>query len=185
MWNCLIESERRAIRRIRRRMAVLRDRGVAAVEFAIILPILTAMFLGVVEVTNAVSVYRKISHAANVIGDLSTQTDDVTGSVDGLFLAADAVLFPYTISPKISLAGVEVDADGNAQVSWTASKNGGAAIDLSKLTEDVLIPGTFMVVTATEHDYAPSFGSNVVPAFTMRIQAYHRPRVGDTVSYDP
>jgi Flp pilus assembly protein TadG len=66
-----------------RRLAAFRKRedGVAAVEFALILPIMATMFMGAVEMSWAVSVDRRVSQVASSTGDLIARVEsDITQS---------------------------------------------------------------------------------------------------------
>jgi Flp pilus assembly pilin Flp len=65
------------------RLAAFRNRedGVAAVEFALILPIMAMMFVGAVEMSWAVSVDRRVSQVASSAGDLIARVEsDITQS---------------------------------------------------------------------------------------------------------
>jgi len=54
--------------------------GVAAIEFTFIAPVMIFMYFGMAEIATAISVDRKISHSANVAGDLATQTESVSAA---------------------------------------------------------------------------------------------------------
>ncbi|MFN5553034.1 MAG: TadE/TadG family type IV pilus assembly protein, partial [Hyphomonadaceae bacterium] len=54
------------------------QRGVSAVEFALIAPLMIMMLFGASEVSQAVSVDRKVTLAASTLGDLAAQTDRVS-----------------------------------------------------------------------------------------------------------
>jgi Flp pilus assembly pilin Flp len=58
------------------------DDGVAAVEFALIVPIMAMMMIGAIELSEAVTVDRRVSSVAGTTGDLIAQ-------VDGEMLPAD------------------------------------------------------------------------------------------------
>ena len=45
-------------------------RGVSAVEFALIAPIMVAMYLGAAELTQVLTLDRKVTSAANAVADL-------------------------------------------------------------------------------------------------------------------
>jgi len=49
------------------------ETGIAAIEFAIIAPIMIGMYFGLAEVATAISVDRRISHGTNIAADLVTQ----------------------------------------------------------------------------------------------------------------
>ena len=53
------------------------DRGIAAIEFAIIAPVMIGMYFGLAEIASAISMDRRISHSTNVVGDLSTQQPEL------------------------------------------------------------------------------------------------------------
>jgi len=51
--------------------------GNAAIEFAVIVPVMLTMFFGVVEFSSAVAVKRKISMAAEELADLAARYKEV------------------------------------------------------------------------------------------------------------
>lgn len=70
----------RAARRPRALARFLRDRrGVAATEFALIIPVMLVLYIGTVEVTEAVYTDRRVTLVARVAGDLIGR-DPMTGS---------------------------------------------------------------------------------------------------------
>src|ERR1700722_18570994 len=62
-------------------VALLRSTsGIAATEFAMILPILLVLFFGVVEISNGVAAYRKVTLMAHTLSDLTSQSQEVQDS---------------------------------------------------------------------------------------------------------
>ena len=53
-------------------------RGVAALEFAIIAPILILMLVGTLEISLAIAVNRKVSRISSTVADLITQSQQLT-----------------------------------------------------------------------------------------------------------
>ena len=62
----------------RARRLLRNERGIAAVEFALILPIMLVLWLGGVEVTGALSVDRRLNNLASSIGDLVARDKEIT-----------------------------------------------------------------------------------------------------------
>ena len=68
------------------RMLANRD-GIAAIEFALIAPIMIALYVGLAEISLLVTADRNVSHAASVTGDLATQIEVLdTDEVENLSL---------------------------------------------------------------------------------------------------
>ena len=51
--------------------------GLAAVEFAMVFPIMVALYFGVVEISSAISVDRKATQVARTLSDLTSQSQTV------------------------------------------------------------------------------------------------------------
>ena len=116
---------------------LIRDRhGVAAVEFAIILPLMLTLYLGGAELTQGLITTRKSTNVASALSDLvaeqaagATLTDSEIADV---FAAATAIMSPYsTTSLKMTVSSVEFVTDSNAatgfdaKIRWTITNNGG------------------------------------------------------------
>ena len=99
---CAPGRPRRSLARVMRRIGrrFRRDRSaIAAVEFALILPIMLTLYFGIVEVGDALVVDRKVTHVTSTICDLVAQsktvsTNDMTNFMD----ASQAVIYPYDTS---------------------------------------------------------------------------------------
>lgn len=91
--------------------------GVAAIEFALIAPIMIAIYLGLAEVSLLVAADRKVSHAASVTGDLVSQVETINATEMGDILSATLAVMgtnPTTMSDlTIDLRSFEKDSSGN------------------------------------------------------------------------
>ena len=115
-------SGRIAGRTPRRIRSMLRDRkGVGAVEFAFVAPLLVLMYIGAVEISVALSVDTKVSRAGNITLDLITQGTTITKSdMADLVDVAEAILAPFDGSNIVlTFTGIRVDASTNAKVDWS------------------------------------------------------------------
>ena len=56
------------------------SRGVAAVEFALLLPILLLLYFGVVELTQGVMTQQRANHVAATVGDLVSQSSSLASA---------------------------------------------------------------------------------------------------------
>ena len=78
-------------------ISLLKDRrGIAATEFAIVVPIMLVMFFGTVEFSSAVAVDRKVTLVAQTLSDLTAQSTTVGDSdMTNFFAASTAILTPF------------------------------------------------------------------------------------------
>ena len=91
-----------------RRLGRLRsreERGIAAVEFSLILPIMIVLWIGGVEVTSALSVDRRLNNLASSIGDLVARSKTITyAQITDIFELSEAAMFPYSRQPACRCA---------------------------------------------------------------------------------
>ena len=138
-------------------------RGVAAVEFAFIAPIMLLLFVGTIELSAGVSVNRKLSRLSSTISDLVTQSQQLTDSdVEAIMDVSAKVMYPYDEDDvTIVVTGIEIDSDGNATVAWSCSRPTGHQLTSgspyavpAKIKKD----DTFLVAANLTTSYSPSFG---------------------------
>ncbi len=72
--------------------------GVAAVEFALILPIMFFMFMGAVELSQGVTVDRRVSQVASTVGDLvaRAETSILKDQVEDITKVGSYLIAPFT-----------------------------------------------------------------------------------------
>ncbi len=108
--------------------------GIAATEFALLLPALLILFLGSYETSNLVIAYMKLEAAAETAADLVAQTavNTVLQSTDFTHVtdAAELVLTPLpTSSTQLKIAYASVTySTGTAVIDWHLEVNGATAI---------------------------------------------------------
>jgi Flp pilus assembly protein TadG len=138
---------RRAVSFVRGALArCTRDRrGIAAVEFAIVVPVILILYVGAADVTRAVQMGRRLDLLSRTLSDLVSQqstTTPVTASTVGLiFGAATAVMAPFpTSSVTLTVSAVDIKAksDGTccqALVRWSFTQNGTLRACTTPLTQ--------------------------------------------------
>ena len=159
--------------------------GLAALEFAIILPIMVLLYLGGFEVSEAYMINRKVTHATSVLGDLAAQAETITDDQMGNILdAVSAVMNPYPSSDTaIIVSGISIDGDGVATVSWSDARNAtahgeGAAYTLPG---DINQANTFLIAAEVSFNYTPTFGHTLTGSFDLHDEFYLRPRLQNEV----
>ena len=100
--------------------------GVVSIESALLFPFMILLLLGMIDVTHAFSIKRKIAVAASAVVDLATQESATVtaGELDDFILAADAILKPFAPADiKVELINYRRDGS-NVNREWAHSRGG-------------------------------------------------------------
>jgi Flp pilus assembly protein TadG len=182
--------------------ALWNDRsGLAAVEFAMIFPIMVAFYFGVVEYSSAISVDRKATQVARTMSDLTSQSVSVAdGDLISFGQAAKAIMTPYSPDPlTVGITEVYIDiVTGAARVQWSRGLEFSATGDVTiagtnphNVGEVVTLPpaltaakGTYVIWSEVSYTYTPAVGYLVSKTgMSFRDVAYTRPRLVLCVIY--
>ena len=133
--------------------------GIAAIEFALIAPIMIALYVGLAEISLLVTADRKVSHAASVTGDLATQVESLDeDEVENIFQATIAVLdvsYANSANLTVDMTSFEVDSSGNIQQIGYAKLGSGLTtpFDASGVNNTLLNETSGLVVTRISYIY--------------------------------
>lgn len=159
--------------------AMRHDGGVAATEFALVLPFLLLILLGVVELSNAMQAKRKLLNAVQSASDLIGQKTDITSTdLDSIYLAADLTMTPLdTTSLAIGVASVRFDdTTGSPTLDWTDSYNGGSVDTPEDKATGRGEAGASIVIVSASYTYEPLVTLIIPASFDITEIAYVRPR---------
>lgn len=178
---------RYAVTALTRRVRAFREdlSGTSAVEFAFILPVMVVLYFGCVEISQAVSLNRKVTAASSAAGDLVAQASVITsGEMEDIWDAAEAIIAPYPIAPlEIVVTSVWIDEDGVATVHWSEEQNATARTVGSpvEIPEDLLIPETSLIMAEVDYLYVSPFSDLFGGSVPLGEVFYLRPRKVDRV----
>jgi Flp pilus assembly protein TadG len=174
---------------------ISRDRrGVGAIEFAIIVPVLLLLYLGAAETTVALSVAKRASRSAGTIADIVTQQPQSPG-INKAFLATMPAVAAATFSPfgttglTLKVTGIAIDAASKATVAWSWAQDGSKPYVVNSpvtVPTDLNTASSFLVRTELSVPYTlTTFGSDFLPAGTNTIniarQYFYRQRQGTSI----
>src|SRR5437588_7658915 len=160
--------------------------GVSAVEFAMLLPLMLTLYLGAVEISQAVGIDRKVTLTSRTLADLASQVTSISSSDMGNILNASAsVIAPYDPSKlKVTVSEVSIDNSGNAKIAWSCTLGGTARTVGSSvaLPAALNVANTSLIWGEAAYSYKPTIGYVVTGTLNLSDQIYMRPRLSETVS---
>jgi Flp pilus assembly protein TadG len=165
----------------------LRDpRGVSAVEFAFVFPVMVLLFLGGTAMTQGVVLKRKTTLVTRTVGDLVSQyTQIVDTDMTAIMSAATAVIQPYSGTPlTVIVSSVNIDGNGNATICWSnpnANTTGhpkGTPVTLPTGIGGLANANTSVIWAEGGYAYTLPVGSGVLNMTSMQLseQFYLKPR---------
>lgn len=181
----------------RRLLAFARSKsGIAATEFALIVPIMMAMYFGMIELTQALGHGRKSVILARSLSDMVTQSLGITDTdMNTIFNAAKTVMAPHTDDRlAMRVTSIMIDGAGTPYVEWSDVKNINAGLPLSPLGRCSIAgtdmvpaalrtPRSYLVVADVTLRHIPMFGSVLLPSgVDMKETMPMRPRVSQSIS---
>lgn len=162
-------------------------RGLAATEFAVIVPLMLVMFFGTVEFSSAVAVDRKVTLMARTLSDLTSQSTSVADTdMTNFFAAATSIMTPYSATPvTATITELYVDSTQTAHVQWSKGSVPRAQKSSVSIPTTLAIAGTYLIFSEVSYTYTPSVGYVLKSAITLSDVAYTRPRQSTCVYYSP
>jgi Flp pilus assembly protein TadG len=172
--------------------------GIAATEFAVIVPMMLVMFFGTVEFSSAVAIDRKVTLMARTLADLTSQAQTVNDTAISNFRqASGAIMTPYAPplypAPNTTVSELYIDpATGDARVQWSQGsqpRTAGTAVAIppSLIALDAngkIIPKQYLIFSEVNFLYTPTIGYVMVKSgVSLSDVAYTRPRQSTCVFY--
>jgi len=164
--------------------------GNAAVEFALVLPVLMLLMLGSAEMGRFVILHQKVDRVAVTTSDLVARAETINETdLDDIFDAADFVAQPFDLAGLgVVIVSAITNEDGSgATVAWQRSGGGssthtsqiGIAGGAATLTADFEVrEGETAIIAEVFYDFEPFLSELIVEPQTVYRRAHHRPRLG-------
>lgn len=180
-------------------------RGVAAIEFAFIAPLLLSLYLVTMEVGQGIETNKKVGRVGSMVADLITRQQAMNRSeLDAIMEIGASILQPYSrTKPRIVVTAIQVtdDDDPEVEVVWSRKLDNGvytpdAAPGTPTSVPDRLeTPDTFLIRVESYLDYEPVITWTASQKSTLGLAAafdgiamgeryYLRPRMSHTIPCD-
>jgi Flp pilus assembly protein TadG len=179
----------------RKRRFVRANDGAAAIEFALILPVMIVLFFGVVESSLALLCRADVSIMASTAADLISQESSTsTADLTNVYTAAGTILYPYyaggsTGKPTIRLTSVAYDSTSGTpttagKIAWTCTQAGSGTLspvtrannDVVTFTQPLMTTNGSVIMAEVAYSYASPTTQVVTGAINMTNNFYTKPR---------
>jgi Flp pilus assembly protein TadG len=169
-----------------------RDRkGVSAIEFAIILPVMLLLYIGSVELGEGYQVQYQVTETARTVTDLASQYISLNSStMSSILNASSTIISPYSssnLTVTVSQVKVNANATNGTVYQWSCSLNGtkrtvGATVTLPT---NLQTPTSTIYVIYGEVSYPfnPPLGGGISGTITMNQTAWFYPRLVTSIPW--
>lgn len=159
-------------------------RGVSAIEFSLIAPLMIGLYLGCAEISDGVAADRKVSLIAGALSNLTAQattlsTTDMTNILD----ASSAIIMPYSASLlKMTVSCIKMNSTGVATVQWSVTRNGtarsvGSTYTFPSTSAALAVANSWLILSEVSYAYTPSVAYTITGTLTLSDQMYMSPRI--------
>jgi Flp pilus assembly protein TadG len=169
------------------RKALRATEGLAAVEFAMLAPVLVAMFLGSIELTSALDCKQKVTGMAATAADLIAQEKTVASTdISNVYSAINSIVYPYpTTGLKIVITSLTDNGAGGGKVAWSCAQNATARTvntNVTPVPTGVITTGGSVILVEVTYPYTSSIAKFLTSSTNMTSTFYARPRRSTTIT---
>lgn len=161
-----------------------REDGSAAIEAALLFPILMVLLMGMVDIGDATLTNQKVISGSQVAADLLARKPTASSSdIDNAAEAARLALMPFpTDSFGIDIASIQFDTDGLPVVLWRVTRNMSPNDVAVQSSEAIGAPGEGVLIVTVQYRFEPTFSGHIIGPFTMQEVAFVRGRKSPTIT---
>lgn len=163
-------------------------RGVSAVEFALLAPVMIAFYFGSAEFCQGYMAEKRMGHVAAAVADLVAQSEAVTSTqVADYFQIGALVIKPFSATPlNQRVTSLTRDSNGVVKVDWSQGSGMTArpvGATVTTIPAGLIANGESVIMTEATYDY-DSPVDYLMPAITRFSHTYYlRPRTVEKVAY--
>jgi Flp pilus assembly protein TadG len=164
------------------------NRGLAAVEFALLAPMMVFVLFASVDLLDALGANSRTQNVAASLADVvARDTEVTTPEIQGIWRAADILMFPDDATDMdLRVTSILIINATTARVTWSEEDGNFyqayAKDDLiTDLPAAMMTPGSSIIMTESRYDYEPPLGFMFGDGIPLTHKAYRRSRLVDPI----
>lgn len=169
----------------RLRRFVAETRASAALEFAILAPMMVFLLFGSVDLLDVLNVNKRVQNAASSIADVVARDTSVSDAeVAGFWAALNVLMFPDEgANVNIRVTSITIPNATTARVVWSEGRGMSPRVVNSTITlpAAMMVPGSSVIMTEATYSYRSPLGFLLPGPVTIRHDAYRRSRLVDPI----
>jgi Flp pilus assembly protein TadG len=161
-------------------------RGLAAVEFALVAPVMIIMFYGTVELSSAIDCNSRVARVASTVADLVAQSTTVASSdTSNIFAAGGAILFPYPSgAAQIKVSSIVDDGAGHLSIAWSDALNTSPRTSVpANLPSGIIPSGGSVIYAEVQYTFTPAVSYVLGGSVSLTSNFYSKPRRSTSVKH--
>lgn len=160
-------------------------KGLAALEFAILLPMMVFLLFGSVDLIDVLGANRRSQNVAASLADVVARDTEVTDDeVAGMWAALDVLMVPDDDTGlNVRISSISIESATTARVVWSEAYGmsvlaEGGTVDLP---DAMMEPGTSIIIAETDYSYEAPLGILFTGAVHLDHTSYRRSRLVDPI----
>lgn len=166
------------------------QKGLAAVEFALALPLMIILTFGSIEVTLYILISQKVERVSINLSDLVAQSTTInTTQLDEIIKAASQVMLPYNFGADgyAVISSVTKTGTNAPVVNWQYVSSGTAQTSkIGVVGSNATLPSGFtmvdkdnVIITEVFYNYKPILSGTIYSSSQIYRYSIYKPRLGN------
>jgi Flp pilus assembly protein TadG len=160
------------------------SRGVSAVEFALIAPVLIVLYFALAEFCQGYMAQKRMGHAGSQVADIVAQSVTLTrDQIADIFAIGGLIMAPFpSDSLSMRVSHITRDTHGVARVDWSRGQGMGVRSGVVAVPAGLIDNGESIIMSESIYDYASPVGK-LLPGTTEFNNTYYlRPRLVEHIT---
>jgi Flp pilus assembly protein TadG len=161
-------------------------KGLAALEFALLLPMMLLLLFGSCELIDVMMVNRRVQNVSSSLADVVARDTEVSNAeVQGLWSSLSVLMYPEGVGTAMDVRITSLSiANNKASVVWSEGYNGLSPLNKNStvsLPSAMMQNGSSLIMAETVYRYNSVLGFLFSGTMRMTSTSYRRSRLVDPI----